>query len=194
LCGAAIEQAAVEESETPGNAAGLGSSSRWWFVVVGGLAMLVALFYFVQLSRSEGRSIEGTIQLNSDEDGVSRVSLEGDCEGDGGYSDLTAGAQVTVKDESGKVIGTGNLRPGTASSIDPSGDKTAESLGTTLAVLRTVSAGLGIQSRACEFEFTIEDVPRVDFYNLSIGRRDGPTYTFEEMERNGWEVALSIGD
>jgi hypothetical protein len=93
--------------------------------------------------------------------GVGSFTPGGSCRGDGGYSDIHAGTQVTIADAAGSVVGTGRLGTGTASS-----------------------------STTCEFTFTVADVPAgEDFYRLTISRRGTMTYTAEELEA-GPELSL----
>jgi hypothetical protein len=87
----------------------------------------------------------------------------GRCTGLGGFDDIYVGAQVRVTDESGALLGLGTLED------DP-------------------------DSRRCDFVFVVE-VPEARFYMVAAGHagRQGPSYSFEEMEANDWEVALTMG-
>ncbi|MCV0377535.1 hypothetical protein [Microbacterium sp.] len=82
----------------------------------------------------------------------------------GGYNDINAGAQVVVRSESGAVIGTGTLGEGEMDSPD-----------------------------GCAFPFTVGRLPNAAFYTIEVANRDGPSYSFDDLEREGWEVRLSIG-
>ena len=42
-------------------------------------------------------------------------------------------------------------------------------------------------------EFTIEQVPKVKFYSVTIGSHDGPSYSFSEMESLDWKLDLDLG-
>lgn len=87
------------------------------------------------------------------------------CQGSGGYSDLAGGANVVIRDGSDAIIGVGELNSGAT------------------------------QSRSvCQFEFTIRDLLETGFYTISISGRDGPTYSFNDLELANWVIALSIGD
>jgi hypothetical protein len=86
------------------------------------------------------------------------------CDGQGGYADIRAGADLLVVDGGGATIGKG-----------------------------TLSQGTGIRGGGCVFSFLAEGVPEAPFYSVRIGDRDGPTWTLEEMEALGWSVSLTIG-
>ena len=87
------------------------------------------------------------------------------CVPDDGYSDVVEGISVVVKDQSGIVIGASTLMQD-----DPA-------FGTDL---------------LCHFVFTVGALPDAPFYVLSIGRREGPTYSASELETMNWNVALSL--
>ena len=87
----------------------------------------------------------------------------GDCAGEGGYDDIEAGLQVLVKDRQGTTLAKGELGPGEKNRI------------------------------TCSFEFVVDDVPRSDFYEVSVGRRGSVTYKRAELEKNGWLVTFSLG-
>lgn len=80
----------------------------------------------------------------------------------GGYD--IGGASVEVRDESGKLVGAATT-----------------SLG------ETTSTGY-----LCTASFTVPDVPKAKFYDVTIGTHGGPSYTYEEMQRNEWTLELSL--
>jgi hypothetical protein len=91
----------------------------------------------------------------------------GDCVTDGGYSDISSGAQVTVTDEGGKIVALGNLDPG----------HTAEVVGTF--------------ASTCVFGFTVRSVPEgVAFYSIEIAHRGALRYTRSDLAT---PLALSLG-
>ncbi|MBA2489231.1 MAG: hypothetical protein H0V36_07945 [Chloroflexi bacterium] len=87
------------------------------------------------------------------------------CWGTGGYSDIRAGMNVTVKDENGKLLGASSLGPG-----KPSG------------------------SSRCTFEFSVPDVAEANIYSIESGRRGALSYPRVELEAMGWSLGLSNGD
>ena len=91
------------------------------------------------------------------------------CSGSGGYSDIAQGAPVTVKNQSGTVIGSGSLGPGTIE-----GDTTAV--------------------RACVFPFQVDDVSDAEFFQVEISRRGVLSYSKADMEANGWTLHFSLGN
>lgn len=73
------------------------------------------------------------------------VTGAGGCEGRGGYSDMTEGANVTVYDAAGRVIGAGALEAG-------------ERLGST-----------------CRWAFSVPGVPVSPFYQVEVSHRGKAT-------------------
>ncbi|QBJ98805.1 hypothetical protein ERC79_17940 [Rhodococcus sp. ABRD24] len=76
-----------------------------------------------------------------------------ECAGAGGYDDIIPGTEVTVSDESGTILGKGELSSSTGG------------------------------SGYCDFEFTIHDVPRgKHFYDVEVSQRGALSFTEEEAE------------
>lgn len=86
------------------------------------------------------------------------------CSGEGGYSDIGSGLQVTVSDATGRLIASSALRSGRVDGL------------------------------ACVFDFQLTDVARSDYYTFEVGRRGEVTYSHAEMVSNGWEAGFVIGD
>ncbi len=84
------------------------------------------------------------------------------CKGTGGFSDISSGMDAILKDGEGAILGKGPL-------VD-----------------------MEHTGRACNFGFTIVDVPDADFYTVQIGSRNGPVYSVQDMEANSWHVELSL--
>ena len=94
------------------------------------------------------------------------ASTEGpatNCYGTGGFSDISQGLSVTVRNESGTILATDRLGPG-----------------------RRVG-------NRCAFTFTVTGIAKSDFYSIEVGRRGDLTYSHDEMVRNEWRVAASLG-
>jgi hypothetical protein len=125
------------------------------------IGLLTALQNAIDPPPSQGHhNLHGTVEL-TDADAPWDLSF---CKGEGGYSDLEAGRQVTVTNAAGEIIGIGELGSGETQS--PS---------------------------RCLFRFVVRELPESTFYTLSIGRRPGPTYSFANLEAQMWVVSLSIG-
>jgi hypothetical protein len=89
------------------------------------------------------------------------------CSGTGGYDDVRDGLQVVVRDGEGTIIGRGELvTDRAASTASPNG---------------------------CTFDFTVDSLPEVDFYNVEIGDRGELTYSFADLEEAGWRVESELG-
>lgn len=80
----------------------------------------------------------------------------------GGYSDIGAGTQVRVTDETGILLATSVLKGG----------------------VLTLEGG-------CAFTFNV-DVPEAKMYQFEISRRGAVAYTREDLEQRGWTVHLSL--
>lgn len=120
----------------------------------------------------ETQSITGSITLSSyGETDRSEWSFlypafgPGDCIGMRGYDDITVGAGVVIIDGSGTTIANGHLGEGIYDE----------------------------EATSCTFDFTVEDIPASDFYSVRVGNRDGPTYSFEDLEELDWTMVLSLG-
>lgn len=115
------------------------------------------------IADSEMYRIAGTFELlgTSGEEFFNLAILG--CSGIGGYSDITAGAQITVRNEFGDILAVSRLEPDPLAGTDE-----------------------------CRFQFTAE-VPEAAFYSLTMGRRGEITYAFEDMVENDWTVELTLG-
>jgi hypothetical protein len=129
------------------------------------LGTLAAFVLFVVACGGGSHTLHGTLTLHSISD-ISRSG--GSCSGTGGYSDLTGGGAVTVKNESGTVIGTGSLDQGVSDTTYP-----------------TV---------VCHFSFTISNLPDAKFYSIEVTHRGALTYSEDQLNSDGWKVDASIGD
>lgn len=87
--------------------------------------------------------------------------------GVGGYDDIGEGADVTLTDQTGEIIASGSLDPGTADSAD---------------------------AAACDFTATLTDVPadRTQ-YQVSVSHRGQITHSYPEMVSEGWAFTLTLG-
>ena len=116
-------------------------------------------------AESDMHAVTGTVTVY---DGEAFAARDGDCAGGaGGYTDLASGAQVTLKNESGKVVGVGAFTDGTLT-------------------------GRG----GCKLPFEVPDVRSADFYQLTTASlsRAPRTVSAEELASASWEMELSVGD
>ena len=44
----------------------------------------------------------------------------------------------------------------------------------------------------CSVSFQIENVPKAEFYQFKVGTHGAPTYTYEEMQAQDWDLSLSL--
>lgn len=143
-------------------------------VAVAVVAVLVAAagvgwYFLIRDDAPDTQTLTGSFTLT----GSSNISRDGaSCSGTGGYDDIRGGLGVVVKDAAGKTIATGQLGPGVA--------------------MQTLDTG-AITLYDCRFPITLTDVPESDFYEIEVGRRGSLSYSQEQMEAAGWNVALTIG-
>lgn len=88
---------------------------------------------------------------------------------DAGYPDIRAGTAVTVKDGTGRSLGTATLRDGT---------------------LR--NGQLRGRDDDCVFSFSL-NVPERDAYRIEVGRRGVVAFSRSDLERSNWKASLTIG-
>lgn len=106
----------------------------------------------------ETATITGTFSLNDDSPNAYYPSIEVDgstCTGAGGYSDVSAGTAVTVKNGKGEILTTTYLQPGR-------GDR-----------------------YRCVFGVTFEITEGQDRYVVSMGRRGELSYSFADLKASG---------
>lgn len=89
------------------------------------------------------------------------------CDGSdtGGFSDLAAGADVTVKNGSGRIIAIGSLREG-----KPNYD-----------------------GATCTMPLKVSGIPKASFYQVEVSHRGELSYSYAQLQRRHWRVSLTIG-
>jgi hypothetical protein len=103
-------------------------------------------------------AVTGSLEL----DDVDTALAE--CVGQGGYSDIDAGATVIVTDQSGRILGSGALDPGTASGGE------------------------------CTYTFSIPGVRQDEQrYAVEVTHRGKVVSSATQMESNNWNFQLSLG-
>jgi hypothetical protein len=98
------------------------------------------------------------------------------CSGTTGYTDITQGAQVRVRNEKGKVLGVGALGAGKP---DPESVSTFQ--------------GQELLS-VCKFAFAVKGVGDAKFYSVEVAHRGEITYSAKQLAKKHWKVALTLGD
>ena len=135
--------------------------SRRWLLAIGGAALAVTAVAATVIALVPGEE-ELTVGLALfDPDGVSCASG-----GSGGFSDIGPGMPITVRDQAGKIIGSGAL---------PDHGEAA-------------GGGMG-----CVWTTTVTVPDDAEQYAVEGGDRGAVTFARQKLEENGWEAALSIG-
>lgn len=108
--------------------------------------------------------LTGSLELQ-DPDGWTYGAGDNDCFGDGGYSDIDEGADVTVKNQDGSIIATGRLEAG-----------------------RITNQGVN-----CTFNFSVAGIPDATFYSVEVSHRGELRYSKAELEQQNWTVTFTLG-
>ncbi len=93
------------------------------------------------------------------------------CWGQGGYEDLTEGANVVALDGDGNTLGVGDLGRGEYH-IPPDGEWS---------------------DTTCRFIFEVDLIGEAPFYTVEVAGREAPTFTHADLEADGWHIELSLG-
>jgi hypothetical protein len=146
--------------EEPGE--GTPRSRKPLFIAVVGVVIVVGAIALTLIMRggSSSHTINGTLTLT---DSDFNWSVGKACTGSGGYSDISEGADVTVKNESGRIIANATLEAGTG------------------------AAG------PCLFPFHVKGVPDAKFYAIEISHRGELRYSKDELAKQNWIVLPSLG-
>ena len=128
----------------------------------GGVLILAALL--MTLGPGSKQVLRGSITV-IDTGRYSSVEIVGSsCYTSGGYSDISSGTNVTVKNGEGKLL-----------------------------VISDLSEGVTAGSYSCRFDFELE-LPSSEFYSFDIGNRDEVNYSKADLESRDWTLDLSLGD
>ena len=119
--------------------------------------------------------IDGVLEITADTSDAAHLPYIEDplfgCSGMNGYSDIVPGAQITVKDQAGQIIGLTNLAP-LWDSVD--------------------AIDRGLNEGRCLFEFSV-DLPDSPFYTFTLGRRGDISFSRDDLDKAGWNIGLSLG-
>ena len=116
------------------------------------------------VAKSPTYTIKGSLTLTDSDIGGS----ESYCYGKGGYQDLSGSLPITIKNGKGEILATGSTNSGIQPQIEPSSIK-------------------------CVFEFSIDKIQKSDFYTIEIARRGQLNFSFDDLKKQNWIVALTIG-
>lgn len=119
--------------------------------------------FFTGFHVLEVATVEGTFTLRDSNPSYYYPSIASgysSCWGSGGYSDISQGVEVVIKNGSGKVLAHTQLGRGHGSSY------------------------------SCEFPFTVKLTEGEDDYVVSVGRRGEVHFTFEQLQTLGIALTL----
>lgn len=115
-------------------------------------------------SSSSTHDITGSLSLH-DTTTFSSMQNGDACEGSGGYSDITQGAQAVASDSNGTVLALSQLNAGQA---DGNGN--------------------------CVFSFTIPSVPYSNFYKFQVSHRGELDYSYQQISANNFSISTTLGN
>ena len=128
---------------------------------VAGLVCAIVVLIFILVAVSPGKTeITGDVSVLGNTS-ASTYSTGGTCSTYGGYSDITAGTSVTVRDASDSIVGIGSLSAGSSN------------------------------SGSCVFTFSVPDVPDSSFYSIEVSKRGALTYSAEDVETGNIHQSLT---
>ena len=142
-------------------------------LLIGGIVVVLAVAFgvFLLVSHEPSHTVVGTFTVSDAGDatlgiGPSIGGTDNDCYGTGGYSDISSGASVTVKDGQGRILATSSLGSGS---------------GTILGI-----------AAVCTFRFKVV-VPDSGFYSVEVGHRGSLDFSRDQLASKGWHVDLTLG-
>ena len=107
-------------------------------------------------------TVAGTVQLWQD---ASAGADGASCAGRGADADISAGAEVRIKDANGTPLATSTLTAGRS------------------------------DGAACVFGFVAPDVPKAGSYRIAVGDPNRPSapFTYRDMHAAAWDVRVILG-
>ena len=127
-------------------------------------AILLAVAAFVVFAGSEHHIVTGDLSL-TDSSSFSNLSSGDSCEGTGGFSDINAGRQVIIEDQTGQTLSTSQFSDGTYDGV------------------------------SCVFNFEFTGIPKATFYRVhQSGDRGVLQYSYDDMVKSNWTVHLTLGN
>lgn len=141
------------------------SGKRWWIPVAIVVAVAAAASGIYVIGSSTGSAGGPSIpKANSSATSVHTITGVLAANECGGFTQI-ANATVEVTNESGTIIGSA-----------------------------TTGGDMGIHAGyACSVDFSVTGVPYATFYQVKVGIHQGPSYSYSEMQSNGWTIDLSLG-
>jgi len=110
----------------------------------------------------------------------------GDCSGSGGYRDFGEGMDITVTNQDGKIIGSGNTRGlDDLSAMEPEFYETLGSIGDDFDLDADSSVG-------CVVGALVPISESAEFYDVEVGKRGSTSYSQKDMEEQDWMLSLSL--
>ena len=152
--------------------------------IVSKLLLIPLAVLAISCGGGDDKSVQGVMVLFDDED---LIGSWDSCFGTGGYDDFGPGMNVTVRDGSGNIVGSGRTESLSEDDLPPA--DVDEDDWTKLQ--ESADAAEGKDS----FCFVKFDVPieSADFYEIEVGKRGALSYSESELEENGYWAALTLG-
>lgn len=120
------------------------------------------------IGEAETHDLVVVITLRARHDEVTGTDVGEECAGAGRWDDLGPDTQITLSDEDGNVLATGELD---TSKIVFSGQL----------------------FRECQLTYTLTDVESIDEYQFEIPGRSSMTLSADDLESADWQIELTYG-
>jgi len=141
------------------------------------------------------KSIQGSFNLLkdlSDFDGDAPFVGPWDgCSGTGGYGDFGPGMNVTVRDGSGNIVGSGSTESFDSDDL-PAEDADEDNL-TDFEEAAAQAESFGEAGLACSVKFDVP-IKSAEFYEVEIGKRGELSYSDSELKDRDYWISLSLGN
>jgi hypothetical protein len=123
-----------------------------------------------------GTVVHGTVTVPA-----TAPSTAADCSAWNNYPDIAPGAKVTIKNQSGDIVGATTLgRPASGGMVPHTPVSGADLLAS-------------FWDKSCVFVFEAPIEGDAKFYTVMIGSREGPTVSASDLKAQDWTFALVIG-
>jgi hypothetical protein len=80
--------------------------------------------------------------------------------------DDVSDGQISIKDETGKILGIGKIGKGSVVDLDFTG--------------------------ACSFPFSVQNIPEAKFYSFEVNNHKGESFPYQRLESQNWKVILKV--
>jgi hypothetical protein len=183
---ASVQPSGPQDQEGAGETSNRRPKRRMLLGVGGALLILAVAAAALTAASTDKETIKGTFTLFASDDVSGDMS---ECEGTGGYDDVSEGVPVTIRDQEDNIVGSATLANASADEI--ASRIAARDEDATLAEAQALVERM--DGVACVLVFDAE-VDDAEFYDIEVGERGKISYSRKELIGNGWTAAFTLGD